>query len=433
MPMADEEHKEGDEKEKQPEVVEDEHSKERLITPKKQQQDREGVELLRQIFPELNNEELYSLHQNHVSSASAKKKKKKVVDESERQPSSNLGKRIWQQSKWLEEHASTVENPPQEPLHWRETELPDDFLRLPPDIAVRRFNERRNKWEYSIVPALEAQVIEQHKAHQDFLGQPPDFQPACDCYSRVLSREPTCGLGMTLCEQSRRVWVHSLVGNDGSRWFVAPPHQEHGGPAVKAGIRPGDWLIGINGQALIPLPSKSKARDKNLLVDAVSTIRYAPDPVVLHFKRVPPDRVHPLVSKSDGVLLSAPRNSPSLLDTTLDSYSEEESREPEPAEQQHANAPCIHPFVEALASKGLIKSMQGKETTTGSRLNASTPLSTRRIKTKSCVRTTCTSSQSAQDSGNPSSPSALMQRPLNYVLSSIRKTCRHLGVRRRLI
>ena len=416
-------------------------------------QDREGVSLLKEIFPELSNEELYSLHQNHVlraatpttSSSSSdhdsrlnqkankqKKRTKKTkrtnsrnIDNSissssssgtgnksggdmsrsngarrgvrgtnsgldgsaygnnnegdseangKQQPTSKLGRRIWREMKRIEQEEAEKDrstNGPSDkskaPLHWETTELPDDFLRLPPDVAIRRYNEKRNKWEFTIVANLERQVLEQHRAHLDFSGQVQEMTPDENCFSRVLSRDPECGLGMTLSEQSRKVWVHSLLGTDGSRWFSTVPQHEQGGPAVQAGIRPGDWLIGINGQALIPLSGQ-----KNVLVDAVSTIRYAQDPIVLHLRRVPQNSSHPLRSRPDGTLLSVPLDGPSLLDTTTNSFNEDGSKETidldddanlamsmQIAEQNRAKD-TVHPFVKSLASKGLLQTAQGK-------------------------------------------------------------------------
>jgi hypothetical protein len=313
--------------------------------------DAEGIALLRQIFPSLSDAELQNLHKNHV-----KKSSKKPTHSEQEGPSSRLGQRIWKQAMWFQEHAEIDE--PKQPLHWRQTELADDFLRLPPDIAIRRHNPRENKWHYMVIQTLEQQVLEQHIAHQHVIGTAVDYPVDELKYTRVLFRDPQKGLGMTLCEEGGRIWVHSLIGRDGSRWFVPPPEHEKGGPSMEAGIMPGDWLLGINGQALLPLPSSSE--ENNLLKDAVSAIQFSPDPVVLHLRRVPPHRLHPLVERTR-FARSISLNGPALLQNSVenpDSTIISETSSSHAKSKDVNNGIGIHPFVSVLASKNLIQSMK---------------------------------------------------------------------------
>lgn len=308
--------------------------------------DAEGIALLRQIFPDLPEQELWNLHKNHVQKSS-----KKPYTSEQNGPSSRLGQRIWKQAKWLQEQ-SVGEC---EALYWRPTELADDFLRLPLDVAIRRHNPRENKWHYIFILPLEKQVLEQHVSRQKSIGAAIDYPVDELNYTRVIFRDPQKGLGMTLCEERGRIWVHSLIDRDGSRWFVSPPEHENEGPAMKAGIVPGDWLLGINGQALLPLPSSSE--DNKLLKDAVSIIQYSPDPVILHFLRVPPHRLHPLVERNRQAP-SISLNGPSLLDLSLETVSGT-SISSSRSMSNHVNNPVnIHPFVAILASKNLIQSMK---------------------------------------------------------------------------
>lgn len=330
---------------------EQQHQQEVPATPeagKPGAKDMEGIALLRQIFPELSVVELHRLHTDNLRKSARNQRQVQVSE-----PTSALGQRIWKQSVWLEDHpsASTKDDEEEEfPIRWRTMELPDDFLRLPPDLAVRRFNDKNGTWYYLMINRLEQQVLEQHAAHQDFSGAPTALPPNQDYYTRVLHRDVKTGLGMTLCEEGARIWVHSLLGRDASKWFVAPPESEEGGAAMKVGILPGDWLLGINGQAMLPLPSGHRA----LLKDAVSTIHYSADPIVLHLRRVPADKWHPLVNKN-GDLQSVPLNSQSLLDATI--RSGEPTTDGAPVKPK---GPRIHPFVLELEAKGLMKSVQGK-------------------------------------------------------------------------
>jgi hypothetical protein len=310
--------------------------------------DLEGIALLRQIFPELSISELHQLHNNNVHKSARKKK----GTQSPPQPTSPLGKRIWRQSRWLDQHSST-----EDPFCWRPVELPDDFLTLPASVAVRRFNENSGKWYYLLVERLEEQVIEQHQAYREYSGRKIADHLVVSkevCYSRVIFRDAKSGLGMTLCEEGGRVWVHSLVDRDGVRWFTKPTESETGGPALEAGVAPGDWLIGVNGQALV-LPQTGP---KTLLREAVSSIQFSEDPIVLHLRRVPTDESHPLVCKN-GDLKSVPVNSSSPLDTLMQS-TETTKDDDITDETLPAIESRIHPFVQELKGKGLVNDIEGK-------------------------------------------------------------------------
>lgn len=315
-------------------------------TPKAQ--DLEGVALLRLIFPELSVVELHKLHADRLRK-SAERRHASMLEH--HQPTSALGKRIWNQYLLLDGQDESEETGGNErPMQWRPVELPHGFLQLPPSVAVRRFNEKNGTWYYLLVSRLEEQVLEQHLAHQDFSGLPVEISANQSCYSTVVFRDMNTGLGMTLCEERGRVWVHSLLGRDGSRWCVAPPVSDDGTPAMVAGVLPGDWLLGINGQALLKRPPEGKT----VLHDAVTAIQYSADPIVLHLRRVAADSQHPLF-KTNGVQRAL--EGPSLLDMMSgETTSIEELKQ---AIIVVAPPPSIHPFMVELAAKGLLKSTDG--------------------------------------------------------------------------
>lgn len=150
---------------------------------------------------------------------------------------------------------------------------------------------------------------------------------------------------MTLCEESGSIWIHSLVGDNGMRWFWPPPSTETGGPALRAGIRPGDWLLGIQGQALLPTDHNQFLRY------AVSSVQSADNPVILHLQHVSLNGLHPLAGCG-----------PSLLDTTIESLDTSLSEDTVSTAAVSSNGHTvrrIHPFASALASKGLIRSKRG--------------------------------------------------------------------------
>ena len=314
--------------------------------------DLEGIALLLQIFPDLSVVELHKLHTDRLM------RRQQSMDDNEQeqipaehQPTSTLGRRLWKE--WLSKEQDSNESKTEKiPINsWRPVELPDGFLQLPSSVAVRRFNELNGKWYYLLVKRLENQVLEQHVAQEDFSGSPVQISVNEGCYSRVIHRDVKTGLGMSLCEVGGRVWVHSLLGRDGHRWFTAPSVSEQGGPAMEAGVKPGHWLLGINGQALIPLPSGPNT----LLRDAVSAIQYSADPVVLHLREIVADLRHPLASKTENELLDTPLSGPALLDMTLLEQDSQIS-----ADEAGPPPPRIHPFVLELDAKGLMKGIEGR-------------------------------------------------------------------------
>lgn len=269
-----------------------------------------GVALLREIFPEKSEEELRQFHTDRLKSSSKK-----------RSPlTSKLGQRIW---KLFQE-----EGQPEAP----KVTLPDHFLRIPQEDG---YDMMMNQ--------MEQQVLQQHRQYQETRGRAVAY-PLDDefCYTRSITRDVRIGLGMTLCEEGGCIWVHSLLGKDGTRWFCTPPDTDSGGPALQAGIQPGDWVLGIQGEALLP------TNHKHFLRHAVSSVNYADDPVVLHLQHVPLNGLHPLAGSG-----------PSLLDTTIESLDTSVSAEITPdfssvtpnSHQLHR----VHPFVCELASKGLIQ------------------------------------------------------------------------------
>ncbi len=315
--------------------------------------DLEGIALLRQIFPDLSVVELHKLHTDRLLRRQQSQGCAEQQSQAEHQPTSLLGRRLWKE--WLSRDLDPSERKEEiSPTNcWRPIELPDDFLQLPPSLAVRRFNDKSGKWYYLVVKRLEEQVLEQHAALEDFLGSPVHRSENQGCYSRVIHRDVKTGLGMSLCEEGGRVWVHSLLGQDGRRWFTAPSASERGGPAMAAGVKPGHWLLGINGRALLPKPSDQKT----LLRDAVSAIQYSADPVVLHLREIKVDSLHPLAYKNETELYP-PLRGPSLLDVTtlslLDENSNGSPNTPVPP------PPRIHPFVVELDAKGLMKGIEGR-------------------------------------------------------------------------
>jgi hypothetical protein len=277
-----------------------------------------GVALLREIFPDQSEEELRQLHTDRLKSSAAKKNRPPPL-------TSKLGQRIWN---LLQE-----EGQPEPP----KVTLPDDFLRIPQEIQFHT-----SQWQNQLMIQLEQRVLQQHRQYQATRG-PAVACPLDDeyCYTRSISKDVQLGLGITLCEEGGCIWVHSLLAKDGTRLFRTPPDIHTGGPALRVGIQPGDWVLGIQGEALLP------TNHKNFLRYAVTSVQHADDPVVLHLQHVPLNGLHPLAGSG-----------PSLLDMTIESLDTSMSEEPTPDFSVTSNGhPLrrVHPFVRLLASKGLMQ------------------------------------------------------------------------------
>jgi hypothetical protein len=277
-----------------------------------------GVALLREIFPGQSEEELRQLHIDRLKSAAAKKKRPPPL-------TSKLGQRIWN---LLQEKGQP--EPPR-------VALPDEFLRIPQEIQCHT-----SQWQNQLMNQLEQRVLQQHREYQATRG--PEVAYPLDgeyCYTRSISKDVQLGLGITLCEEGGCIWVHSLLAKGGTRCFRTPPDIRLGGPALRAGIQPGDWVLGIQGEALIP------TNQKNFLRHAVSCVQRADDPVVMHLQHVPLNGLHPLSGSG-----------PSLLDTTAESLDTSMSEEPTPdfgVTSYGRPLRRVHPFVRGLVSKGLIQ------------------------------------------------------------------------------
>lgn len=231
--------------------------------------DLESLSLLHQIFPDESIDDLRRLHQERLLHASAQKSKK--------------------------ERDHNLKAPP--------FELEDDFLRLPIQIAVRRYHEGSGKWEYQYVEDLQQRL---------WMRQPNTVPRGGGWVSatHVLPRHAELGLGITLAEgaggREVRIYAVNVKGAD---------------------IKAGDVLVGVNGYALAEIAAHPQ---QSLLRQTVAFLKTCPSPVVFHLLKAPP-----------------PNSTVSLLDTTLD-----ESMHVQQLEAQQE--PFIHPFAKVLSDHGFL-------------------------------------------------------------------------------
>ncbi len=125
-----------------------------------------------------------------------------------------------------------------------------------------------------------------------------------DLFSAVLVRDPLIGLGMNLLAENRTIYVHSM-----NRHPIGINVEESEGPASKAGIKPGDVIVGVNGQSFF----SHDAESDDVLQRLASMLLLSSDPVVIHCLR-PKTKMKDFDSQHDGVPTSMITQS--ILDTS---------------------------------------------------------------------------------------------------------------------
>jgi hypothetical protein len=208
--------------------------------------------------------------------------------------------------------------------------VPNHFLRLPPEIAVRRYID--GKWQYQLVDQFTKQVIVGHERQYGQLHH-MNRSPSSSRYycTKVISRDATGGLGMTLISNEHQkspvgslplIRVGALLSSSSN--YDDP--NDGDGPAYQAGVRCNDILIGIDGVAFAEITSYNTGGASRLLRQAVTMIRNNQfDPVVLHFIRETNVVTnHNTVNQIERTIPKTAASSSSLFDTS-DVYIDDES------------------------------------------------------------------------------------------------------------
>ena len=285
--------------------------------PSVEAQDLEGVALLRQIFPEESIENLRRLHEQRILNAAIRK-------DGERRRNS---KDDLDYGHVHESNQNNVNSCGELQEKKQEEILPGDFLRLPSDVAVRRYNSKLGKWQYQLVVDLERRLRVQYKRHFRGSWSEENF------YTRVMDRHPRFGLGITLTQRSATILIYSLSSNG-----------EIGNPSIGVG----DVLLGVNGYSLFEIAMKQNT----VLRQTVAFLKSCPSPVVLHLQKAPGKK-----TENRSPYRFAASSGASLLDTTLnESVQSEGSFDSD----QKLLQPFIHPLAKVLASRELIKNAVGK-------------------------------------------------------------------------
>jgi len=349
------------------------------LNPVASADDNEGIALLRQIFPEETTDELRRLHRQRVQRGTLQGNVEKSPYGST--PFSSPGP----SSRLL---FTTPTPPPVQPLshykYYTANLLPDDFLRLPADLAVRRYDPLEDRFRYELVADLDRKIKEKltHHPHRGTADTWHTIQ------TKVVFRDEKVGLGLTLIEHRSQIRVYACLDFDGKEWHRTPPAALVYGPAINAGITPGDVIWGLNGT----LFAETQRLNCTLLRHAVETIRTAPDPVVIHYaKHVPSSQHHPSAANSQHMMTpqstDAHRSNqhpppyhvntthtPALLDTTLHDLTIDESRSVEeisfgpmtyhstPIHQEAVDETVAHKMITALVKSRVVPSKEQMET-----------------------------------------------------------------------
>ena len=255
----------------------------------------EGISLLREIFPEASNEELEEIHFSRIYSEKSNPKSidgRGEVKENDAAPplqssqngkssvfssklTSPLGLRILKnyrkqkedqmmcrtlpegngdKESYKNDRKDDVPAPPQNVTEEVNVTIPDDFLRIPQHIALRLKNRDRGYLEWKVVSDLHRNVLRQHSNHDAIMGLHKNIDKQIEI-SAVFSRDRYVGLGMQVQERNGCVWVQALICHNGTRisseeTYVAFLEQSNAvdemGPAFKAGVKPGDRILGVN-------------------------------------------------------------------------------------------------------------------------------------------------------------------------------------------
>eukprot|EP00977_Amphora_coffeiformis_P023625 scaffold13853_cov147-Amphora_coffeaeformis.AAC.2 len=332
------------------------------LNPVPSAEDNEGIALLRQIFPEETTEELRRLHRKRVQRRSVQGETSSPYDggspsfSSPAAPSSRL--------LFATQTPSPAHNPLSHYKYHTPDLLPDDFLRLPADVAVRRYDPLEDRFRYELVADLDRKIKE--TLARDRTDTWHTIQ------TKVVFRDARVGLGLTLIEHRGQVRVYACLDYEGKEWHRTPPPKVYG-PTLKAGITPGDVIWGLNGT----LFTETQRLNCTLLRHAVETIRTAPDPVVIHFaKHVPsshssaaaqhlttPQSIHHHPYPYDAATTP---HTPALLDTTLHDLTIDESRSLEeisfgpmtfhstPVHQEAVGEPDPHKMITTLVNAKIV-------------------------------------------------------------------------------
>lgn len=329
--------------------------------------DDEGIQLLKEIFPDFSIGELKTLHTERVRLGVRQEEQHRTLGPSESDQAScppmfeskmspkschqeierleivlqsELASNLLRKSccRLPKDAGSAVNRNGNKPLHRdnidvvQAVDVPRNFLRIPANWAVPITNDITGQMEWKMLKRFEDQVVTaidqvETSATSSSRSKPSAdspvpsysaFDPYAPCFIKevddsyenitvVLRRDENIGLGMTIHEVGDKVRVLALIRHSGTNIHgivddTAGSRVQYSGlegPAERAGIRPRDQVLGINGRAFIlDRSEEGEARrvrgemtteSKQLLKNVVEALIAAPDPIILHVRRFSTD------------------------------------------------------------------------------------------------------------------------------------------------
>ena len=208
-------------------------------------------------------------------------------------------------------------------LGWKDlipkVDLPNDFLIIPKDYAIQISHPSSGFSVWNRIQDLQDSVTKhfctqnmdqhqlefhqhlsqpQHKTNENIEQEEDECDPFQD-FSKVLYREPSVGLGITLLEYREFIFVQALTSRDGTEVYSEKNYNaiiveknnnnvQLLGPGGREGILPNDCLLGMNGIPFHPKQTMfhTGTDDKLSFLQKVgSLLKNTSDPIVLHVRR----------------------------------------------------------------------------------------------------------------------------------------------------
>jgi len=335
--------------------------------PRRRQEklDEEGLSLLAKIFPSASREELKEMHFNRIKSPE-KSETKSTRGKNIYTNEDDSGKNLFSSKAWPDEKKQGC-----------------GFVGSASNQGILFNAGASREDELKQITKLENDVFREHIKHDARLANEIGFRNYEHVTTVVFSRDLFVGLGMQLQESDGYVLVHALINHDGTRIASEKNYAAalgdfkadklHGmGPAFKAGIKPGDMIMGVNGISFLRWrppnsnsPNSTSYSSQNILAGASNVVTNSIDPIYLHLYRINP-RLSLRTSHSKHGIQSS-----MTLDGRPRVYSDDEHEQSNTSLSGiiHSHKPnnlypkspdLLHPLSECLGAKGLLQSHSDK-------------------------------------------------------------------------